>query len=287
MPAEPPRTLCISLHDVSQATLADCARTLEFLDDLQLGPVALLVIPDFHGTSRVDRDRRFRSFIESRILRGDEIVLHGYRHDDHSPPGRSLRAWLARRIGNDQQTEFSSLSFEAARTRLLHGLAILRSAGWQPSGFVAPDWLMSSGTCDALEDLPLRYFSTRDAVILLGSQLRITAPSLTLGMPAAWGRAPGWSWTGALKRLRATHPILRIALHPTDQRDPAFERFWRNLRLRIDDRLVITEDQLVSRQTRDRTRGTPTVTIQHPAPDGRVAAGSGYRTSIPRAGRFP
>lgn len=145
MPAELPRTLCVSLHDVAPATLADCARTLAFLDDLHLGPVALLVIPDFHGTGRVDRDRRFMSFIESRIL---------------------------------------------------------RAAGWQPSGFVAPDWLMSGGTCDALAT------------------------------------------------LHAANSILRIALHPTDQRDPAFQRFWRNLRLRIDGRQVLTEDQLVSRLTR-------------------------------------
>ena len=273
MPAELPRTLCISLHDVAPATLADCARILAFLDDLHLGPVALLVIPDFHGTGRVDRDRRFMSFIESRILQGDEIVLHGYRHDESAPPGRGVRAWLARRMGTDQRAEFSNLRFEAARTRLLHGLAVLRSAGWQPSGFVAPDWLVSSGTCDALEDLPLRYFSTRDAVILLGSQQRITAPTLTLGAPAAWGRASGWPWMRALARLRTTSPILRIALHPTDQRDPAFERIWRNLRLRIDDRLVITEDQLVSSLT--------------PRAHAMSLPGSGHRSAIPRAGRFP
>jgi len=249
MPAELPRTLCISLHDVAPATLADCARILVFLDDLYLCPVAFLVIPEFHGTGRVDRDRRFMSFIESRILRGDEIVLHGYRHEEIATSGRGPRAWLARRLGTDPRAEFANLRFEAARTRLLHGLAILRAAGWQPSGFVAPDWLMSGGTCDALEDLPLRYYSTRDAVTLLGSQQRITAPTLTFGAPAAPGGASWWSWLRALARLHAANPILRIALHPTDQRDPAFEQFWRNLRLRIDDRLVITEDQVVSRLT--------------------------------------
>jgi uncharacterized protein len=273
MPAELPRTLCISLHDVAPATLADCARILGFLDDLQLGPVALLVIPDLHGTGRVDRDRRFMTFVESRILHGDEIVLHGYRHDAGAPQGRGLRAWLARRMRAGLQAEFSSLPFEAARTRLLHGLAILRSAGWQPSGFVAPDWRMSSGTCDALEDLPLRYFSTRDAVTLLGSQQRVPAPTLTIGASAVWGRTPGWSWMRALATLRATNPILRIALHPTDQRNPAFERFWRHLRHRIDDRLVLTEDQLVSRLT----RRAHAMSLPDP----------GYRSATRRAGRLP
>jgi hypothetical protein len=157
-------------------------------------------------------------------------------------------------MGNDPRAEFASLRFEAARTRLLHGLAILRAAGWQPSGFVAPDWLMSGGTCDALEDLPLRYYSTRDAVTLLGSQQRITAPTLTLGAPAAPGGASWWAWVRALARLHAANPILRIALYPSDQRDPAFQRFWRNLRHRIDDRQVLTEDQLVSRLTRRAVR---------------------------------
>ena len=254
MPAELPRTLCISLHDVAPATLADCARTLSFLDDLQLGPVALLVIPDYNGAGRVDRDRRFRSFIESRILHGDEIVLHGYRHDDGAPPGRGLRAWLARRIGTDNDAEFSRLGLDAARTRLLHGLAILRSAGWQPSGFVAPDWRMSSGTCDALEDLPLRYFSTRDAVVRLGSHRRIAAPTLALGARSSWSGASRRLWVQTLARLHATNPTLRVALHPTDQRHPEFERLWRNLRHQIDNRQVMTEDQLVSRQARRAVR---------------------------------
>jgi len=249
MAAELLRTLCLSLHDVAPATLTDCARTLAFLDDLQLGPVALLVIPDYNGTGRVDRDRRFRSFMESRILQGDEIVLHGYRHDESAPPGRGPRAWLARRMGTVRRAEFSGLQFEAARSRLLHGLAILRSAGWQPSGFVAPDWLMSSGTCDALEDLPLRYFSTRDAVVRLGSHHRIAAPTLVLGARAAWGRAPGPLWVKTLARLHATNPILRVALRPQDQRDPAFERLWRKLRHQMDNRQVITEEQLISRPT--------------------------------------
>ena len=59
MSAETRRLLCISLHDVAPATLDDCANTLAFLDDLGLGPVALLVVPDYHGLGRADRDGRF------------------------------------------------------------------------------------------------------------------------------------------------------------------------------------------------------------------------------------
>ncbi len=92
MPADSPRLLCVSLHDVAPATLDDCTTTLAFLDGLGLVPVSLLVVPDYHGLGRADRDGRFASFIESRILRGDEIVLHGYRLT-------SMRAPCARHSG--------------------------------------------------------------------------------------------------------------------------------------------------------------------------------------------
>jgi uncharacterized protein len=277
MPAESPRTLCISLHDVAPTTLADCARTLAFLDDLKLGPVALLVIPDFHGRGRVDRDRRFMSFIESRVLQGDEIVLHGYRHTDTEPPARGLRNWLVRRIWPDQQAEFSRLSFAAARSRLLHGLAILRSAGWQPSGFVAPAGLMSTGTRDALEDLPLRYFSTRDAVTLLGSEQRIAAPSLVVSVHAADRRASSWLWMQALVRRCATQPILRVALHPTNHRAPAFERLWGILRPQIADRRLITEGHLVPRHARRRRPGISSASVGQESPVSRIGgAGSTF-----------
>jgi hypothetical protein len=262
MPTATSRLLCITLHDVAPATLDDCARTLALLDDLQLGPVALLVIPDFHGTGRVDRDRRFRSFIESRILHGDEIVLHGYRHANSAPPCRGLRDWLAQRFCADQEAEFARLSYAAARSRLLHGLAILRCAGWQPSGFVAPDWLMSSGTRDALEDLPLRYFSTRDAVTMLGGGHRIAAPSLSLDPRAAWRGASSWLRIQALATRCATGPVLRIALHPTDLRTAQFDRLWRIYRPLLEDRQTITEGQLVSRQIRHRGRGEATSSMR-------------------------
>jgi hypothetical protein len=47
--------LSVSLHDVAPATLDDSRDTLAFLDDLRVSPVALLVVPDYHGLGRADR----------------------------------------------------------------------------------------------------------------------------------------------------------------------------------------------------------------------------------------
>lgn len=245
MSAESPRRLCISLHDVAPATLDDCANTLAFLDEVRLGPVALLVVPDYHGLGRVDRDIRFASFIESRILRGDEIVLHGYRHLDVAPPARDLRQWLTRRVYTDSEGEFSRLDFEAARTRILRGLVVLRSAGWHPAGFVAPAWLMSPAALSALERTPLRYRATRDAVVDLHSGHSVPAPSLVVSTRSAWRRGLSPVWNQALLVRHASSRVLRVALHPADLRYPAMEQLWRRLFAQLEDRKIVTEVQLM------------------------------------------
>lgn len=245
MAAEPRRRLCISLHDVAPATLEDCAHALGFLDRLQLGPVALLVVPDYHGLGRVDRDLRFARFIDARLRRGDEVVLHGFRHADCAPHGTGLRDWLERRVYTAGEGEFSRLDIDTARTRILRGLAVLRSAGWQPHGFVAPAWLMSEGTLEALEELPLRYCSTRDRVTVLASGRRIPAPSLVVSTRSAWRRALSQFWNQARSSRHALSPVLRAALHPTDLRYPEIERLWRQLLAGLADRQVVTEGQLL------------------------------------------
>jgi predicted deacetylase len=245
MSADARRLLCISLHDVAPSTLDDCENTLAFLDDLRLGPVALLVVPDYHGRGRADRDDRFASFIESRILRGDEIVLHGYAHTDASPRPRGMREWLTRRIYTDREGEFWQLDFETARTRILRGLVVLHSAGWHPIGFVAPAWLMSPPALCALEDTPLQYCATRDAVVVLHSGDRIAAPSLVLSTRSAWRRAVSPIWNQALLDRHAASRVVRTALHPADLRYPAMGQLWRRLFSQLEDREVVTEAQLL------------------------------------------
>lgn len=245
MVSDPPRRLCISLHDVAPATLDDCANALAYLDELRLGPVALLVVPDYHGLGRADRDGRFAAFIESRILRGDEIVLHGYRHIDQTPPACGIREWLARRIDTDSEGEFSRLDFETARTRLLRGLVVLRCAGWHPTGFVAPAWLMSTSALSALEETPLRYCATRDAVVALRTGHRIQAPSLVINARSVWRRALSPVWNQALLARHAGSRVVRAALHPADLRYPAMERLWRRLLAQLEGREIVTEGRLV------------------------------------------
>ena len=57
--------------------------------------------------------------------------------------------------------------------------------GWPVAGFVAPAWLMSEGTRQALRRLPLRYTSTPQHLYRLPEFTAIQAP-------AVWSARSAW-----------------------------------------------------------------------------------------------
>jgi predicted deacetylase len=144
---------------------------------------------------------------------------------------------------------------EAARTRLLRGLCVLRAAGWQTRGFVAPAWLMSEGTLEALDGLPFQYYATRDSVVALKRDLTIAAPSLVVSTRAAWRRAVSAVWNQTLLTRHFADPVLRAALHPADLRYPPIQHLWQRLLTQVRGREVLTEGQLIaSRRARHNYR---------------------------------
>jgi len=153
---------------------------------------------------------------------------------------------LERRVYTDCEGEFARLDGNVARARLLRGLAVLRSAGWQPGGFVAPAWLMSPGTCDALAGLPLRYYATRDSVHLLAGDRFIRAPSLVVSTRSPWRRALSVPWNCTTLARHLDAPVLRAALHPTDLRYRTIEALWRRLLRAMPDREIVTEGDLAA-----------------------------------------
>ena len=242
------RALCISLHDVAPTTLPECRRVLELLDARSLGPVALLVVPDYHGLGRADRNGPFRDFIDARRARGDEVVLHGLRHLDEGPPCRGLGEWIDRRVRTASEGEFARMDLEQATQRLLRGLAVLRGAGWQPHGFVAPAWLMSEGTFAALETLGFDYTCTRDTILPLHGEPGIAAPSLVCSARSRWRRVASSAWNRARRAGLVHTRVLRAALHPADARHVELLQLWGDLLDGIrDGRRVLTEGALLAR----------------------------------------
>jgi hypothetical protein len=52
-------------------------------------------------------------------------------------------------------------------------------------------------------------------------------------------------WNQALLARHSTSRVIRAALHPADLRYPAMEALWRRLFVRLGDRSIVTEAQLI------------------------------------------
>lgn len=224
---EHPTSLAVSvvLHDVTPASWPAYRDFIGAVDAMGRVPLTLLVVPDFHHQLHLDRFPDFRNAIEQRIARGDEVVLHGYYHNDDSPLHRNPVDLFMRRIYT-HEGEFYNLDEMQAMEHLEWGLELFSRYHWSVAGFVAPAWLMSKGTQAALRRSPLRYTSDLSGLIRLPEWQRLDTPTLVWSSRSAWRRLASCHWN----RLRLTQslssPLLRLGLHPMDMRHSEAVRFW-------------------------------------------------------------
>ncbi|WP_165371512.1 DUF2334 domain-containing protein [Pseudolysobacter antarcticus] len=239
--------LCIVLHDVAPATWPACRRLLDMLASLGDPSVTLLVVPDFHGSGRIDAAPDFFRSVDALAARDAEIALHGYFHRDDAPPPRSPGAWLRRRVLTAGEGEFATLDRDAAACRIRDGQCMLSRLGWNITGFVPPAWLASRGTHEALCATDLRYTSTHTALITLPDQRRIAAPCLTASTRSAWRRVASRIWLRTMSSIWAKAPLLRIGLHPDDASHPEIMVCWRKLiGALLQDRVALTKSQAIA-----------------------------------------
>lgn len=227
MPEQPANlALSVVLHDVTPASLAIYRDFIDAVDAMGRIPLTLLVVPDFHRQFSLDRFPDFRSAIDRRIARGDEVVLHGYYHNDDSPLHCNPLNLFVRRIYTHAEGEFYSLDELRARDRLERGLELFSRYRWPVSGFVAPAWLMSKGTQAALGNLPLSYTSDLTGLIRLPDWKRLNAPTLVWSSRNAWRRLASRQWNRFSLAQSVSSPFLRLGLHPIDMRHTGTVRFW-------------------------------------------------------------
>lgn len=94
---QPPSVLLV-LHDVAPQTWPDYQPFVEAVDALGQVPMTWLVVPDFHRTNDLEAHPGFRRLLDSRVERGDELVLHGYYHCDDGPVALHPKDWFMRRV---------------------------------------------------------------------------------------------------------------------------------------------------------------------------------------------
>lgn len=216
------RALTVVIHDVAPATLPACQRMLEMISAVAPMPVTLLVVPRYHGAPS---NPAFEGWLDQMLAQGHELALHGYTHRDEGV----MRGWadhLLRRWYTAGEGEFAGLGEAEAARRLIAGRDWFVAHDWPLHGFVAPAWLMSSGTRQALVDQRFTYTATLSRLIELPSQHELPSQSVVYSTRTAWRRAGSLVWNRVVAYAQRQSPLLRLELHPTDLAHPAIRAAW-------------------------------------------------------------
>lgn len=221
----PPSSLCVVLHDVAPPTWPACRRVLAAVQEVAALPLTLLLVPHYH---RAARDRDFEAQMSAYLAQGSELALHGYTHTD-SLPVRHLGDRLRRRFYTAGEGEFSGLTHADALWRLWAGRTWFAEQGWPLHGFVAPAWLLSSGSWAAVRAQPFRYTSTLRYLHMLPERERLLSQSLVYSTRGAWRRALSLAWNTLLAGTQTQQPLIRLELHPGDADHPQIRRSWQAL----------------------------------------------------------
>ncbi|MEB0039024.1 MULTISPECIES: polysaccharide deacetylase family protein [unclassified Pseudomonas] len=222
------------LHDVAPETWADYQPFVEAVDALGDIPMTWLVVPDFHKRNPLATDIRFQRVLEHRLARGDELALHGYHHSDDGPPPKTPREYFMRRIFT-WEGEFYALDYDHALARLQAGVELFERLDWPLHGFVAPAWLMSLGTREALRALPFSYTSDSQHLFQLPDFSKIEAPGIVWSAGSAWRRGVSKLVSDRLEFKFQTAQTIRLGLHPVDMRHTFSRNYWLQLLQRLMD----------------------------------------------------
>lgn len=226
------QSVLLVLHDVAPQTWADYRPFVEAVDALGNVPATWLVVPDFHHRNSLDRHDDFRRLLDSRVARGDELTLHGYYHCDDQPAPRTPKDWFMRRIYT-HEGEFYRLSEDQALSRLADGIELFQRHDWPLHGFVAPAWLMSRGTRQALRQLPLTYTSDPQHFYRLPDFTAIEAPGLVWSARSAWRRGVSKALSNRRAQRWQSAPVIRLGLHPVDMRHDFSRQYWFDILRRL------------------------------------------------------
>ncbi|HEX2702493.1 MAG TPA: DUF2334 domain-containing protein [Solirubrobacteraceae bacterium] len=242
MPRNGPATIAVALHDIEPATFDRCALIRDWLDDHGIDRVTLLVIParDLHHLS--DRRPEIAIWLDERRRAGDAIAQHGFQHFRSRPThwSQSLRPRL-----HTEAAEFIGLNGPETERALDAGRRVLKLAGIEPHGFVAPAYAYTPALREML-DTRFRWWAGSWGLHATGvaSSTR-TAPAIGLASGTVARRAISPGVLRAATLLAGG--TLRLDVHPSDLALPGhmLTLDW-VLRHSVKRRRAVTYDELAA-----------------------------------------
>jgi uncharacterized protein len=241
------RSLVVSLHDVSPHTWEPCRRILDELGKQGISSVSLLVIPNHHRRGHFREDEGFCDWLRQQVAAGHEAVIHGYYHQRAPRAKDTLKDRIVTRRYTAGEGEFYDLPYDDAKTLVSRARTDFQAIGLNPSGFIAPAWLLSQPAEQALRDLGITYTTRLRGVWNLQHDQIERSQSLCWSVRALWRRASSLAWNAYLYHRVKTRPLLRLAIHPVDI---AHRRVWQQIRRLMlaaqNHRRVMTYEQWVA-----------------------------------------
>jgi predicted deacetylase len=228
--------LAVALHDVEPSTFERCALIRDWLDDIGVERVTLLVIPAPQLHPFPARSPALANWLLDRVDAGDAVAQHGLQHRRTRPPARlsrPLRTWQG-----GKAAEYPGLDAVATIASVEAGRRVLVDAGLQPRGFVAPAYAYTA----PLREHLAQAFDWWATLLALKGGARTSTPALCFGTSGPLKRAvsPVLVRSGAA----LSGKLLRLDLHPADFDHPrhvlAVERVLRRAR----ERTAVTYDDL-------------------------------------------
>jgi predicted deacetylase len=207
--------LIVSIHDVSPLTRDAVEEILGDLATAGVPETSLLVIPDHHHRAPLAGDAEFCRWLREKEAAGHEVVLHGYYHK-RPPSSSGLVARLVTEHYTAGEGEFYDLSEDAARERLERAKGEFAAAGFHPTGFIAPAWLLGREAEAAVKKAGFAYTTRLKNFKDLRTGEEIASQSLVWSVRSGWRRQVSLRWNAFLARRLATAPLLRVGLHPPD-----------------------------------------------------------------------
>ncbi len=205
------RTIAVAIHDVEPATFERCARMRDWLESRGIERATLLVIPAADRHPFYDRAPQLAEWLAARARAGDAIAQHGFRHRQlrpAAPPRQALARWQGAGAA-----EFVGLDREETHAAVTAGRRLLRLAGIEPAGFVAPGYAYTRALRRTLATT-FDWWADLRGVCSAGGGRSAAAPAVMLGGSNGAKRALS-PWVMRAGGVLAG-PLLRLDVHPGD-----------------------------------------------------------------------
>jgi predicted deacetylase len=229
--------IAVALHDVEPATFERCALIRDWLGDHGVDRVTLLVIParDLHPLG--ERSPEMTSWLAERREAGDSIAQHGFQHLQMH--GRALSRRGLARPNRRGSAEFVGLDGDETRRAVDAGWRVLKLAGIEPDGFVAPAYAYTFRWWAGLLALH------RTNLLTEGDSNGMIAPAWGIGTDSPLRRMFAPSLIRAGSRLCGE--TMRVDLHPCDLQHPRYMMALERVLGRAGhERQAITYDELLA-----------------------------------------